>query len=42
MIMLGEMIPKLKTRVGKQGSVEHNQQKNAGNSKKDKGKGKRR
>lgn len=42
MVMLGDMIPKLKSRVSKPGGAEQNQQKTTSNPKKDKGKGKRR
>lgn len=40
MVMLGDLIPKLKTRSGKQGGSEQAQQQSSGNTKK--GKGKRR
>ncbi|KAL0269337.1 UNVERIFIED_CONTAM: hypothetical protein PYX00_007107 [Menopon gallinae] len=41
MLMLGEMIPKLKTRVGKQASSDQGQQQGAGTTGKKKGKGRR-
>lgn len=43
MLMLSDMIPKLKSRVGgKQGTGDQCQQKSSNNPKKEKGKGKRR
>ena len=41
MLMLGDLIPKLKTRSGKQGGAEQSQPQSSSNPKKGKGKGRR-